>query len=191
MVHASSTVGCVLAGVFELRAGEWVDVVGGCGVDVGGISAEVVEDKLVVVVDVSFVNIRPNTNNNVVKFVRVTGVGVNGLSIRSGLGAFKCGNWFGSVLLKCPTYGSGTSAKVVKPSFSKVELVLDFEAGVVMVFSEEVFHVQSDVGNDGAGVNVFGADELGKLAFLLVAVIQVVKYVCNCFTVELCTNLVK
>ena len=79
----------------------------------------------------------------------------------------------------------------MEPSFGKVELVLDFKAVVITVFGEEVFHVQRDVGNDGPGVYVFGAGELGKLAFLLVPVVQVVKYVCNSFTVELCTNLVK
>ena len=63
--------------------------------------------------------------------------------------------------------------------------------GVVAVSGEKVFHVRGDVGNDGAGVDVIGTDELCELAFLLVVVIEVVKYVGNSLLVELGADFVE
>ena len=110
MVHASGTVGCMLAGVFKLRAGEWVDVVNGCSVNVSGISAKIVKNELVVVVYVALVHVGPNFVYGIVEFVGIAGVGVCGLSKRPGLVAFECGNWFRPVLLKRSSYGSGPGA---------------------------------------------------------------------------------
>ena len=94
MIHAGGAVVSVDAGVLQVRSGNGCSSGGGCGTNVLSVSAGVVRDEFVGVLDVALVYGIPSIVNDVVKFIRVASVGAFWFIARSWLDSLESGDRF-------------------------------------------------------------------------------------------------
>ena len=152
---------------------------------------DVVVDRVIRVVDATFVYCGPCYNDDVVKFLRVAGVGVDVLVVRSGCGAFESGNRLGLCHLSGSSDGGVASPSIVKIPFGNVVFVSDFLLGVLAVFVEKVAHVLGKSRYPDRVVDVGGGDSLVKSLLVVVVVVEVFDQFGNGVGIELVGDVIE